>query len=454
MKNPPGKMEIPPLPGGFVESLAPLLKEEAQAFLHSYEQPYHRGLRLNPMKIPAGGVEALVPGILEAVPWEPMGRYLALDSTAGLHPIHEAGAYYLQEPSAMAAVAALDPRPGEWILDLCAAPGGKSSQIAARMQGRGLLVSNEIVPSRAQILSRNLERMGVINALVTCENPAKLMAKWPGCFDRVLADAPCSGEGMFRRHPEARLEWSVQAPEACARRQGEVLRSAARMVRPGGILCYSTCTFNDLENEGVVRDFLKENSEFRLMPFMLSMEFSGELSGENGMLRLWPHKVSGEGHFVALLQRRGEGGRDAGEAALPPPSREALAAYREFCKAALGGSGPEPGGMFAGRLILAPGMPDVSGLKVLRAGLHLGEAKGKHFLPDHAWAMASKPPEGAQSLPVTFSEAEAYLRGEAIPAPEGVSGWVLMRFAGLALGWGKVSEGRVQNHYPKGLRKG
>ena len=450
MKNPLGKTEIPPLPGGFLESLAPLLKEETQDFLHSYEQPYHRGLRLNPAKIPDGGVEASVPGILDEVPWESEGRYLTLDSPAGLHPLHEAGAYYMQEPSAMAAVAALDPHPGEWVLDLCAAPGGKSSQMAARMRGQGLLVSNEIVPSRAQILSRNLERMGVPNALVTCENPFKLAAKWPGCFDRVLADAPCSGEGMFRRHPEARLEWTPQAPEACARRQGEVLRSAAQMVRPGGILCYSTCTFSDLENEGVVEGFLKENNDFTLLPFALTKE----LPADNGMLRLWPHKVNGEGHFVALLQRRGEGRYDTARATLPPPSREALAVYKDFCKAALGRNGPEPSGMFAGRLILAPELPDISGLKVLRAGLHLGEAKGKHFLPDHAWAASSKPSEGVQSLPVTLSEAEAYLRGEVLPAPEGASGWVLIRFAGLSLGWGKVSEGRVQNHYPKGLRKG
>ena len=452
MKNPPpGRTEIPPLPGGFLESLAPLLKEEAQDFLYSYEQPYHRGLRLNPGKIPADGVELFVPGILADVPWEPLGSYLTLDSTAGLHPLHEAGAYYLQEPSAMAAVAALDPRPGEWVLDLCAAPGGKSSQIAARMKGQGVLVSNEIVPSRAQILSRNLERLGVTNALVTCENPAKLAAKWPGRFDRVLADAPCSGEGMFRRHPEARLEWTPQAPEACARRQGEVLRNAAQLVRPGGILCYSTCTFNVKENEGVIRDFMNENSEFHLIPFMLSEE----LSGKNGMLRLWPHKIAGEGHFVALLQRRGEGGHvDAGKAALPPPSREVLAVYREFCKAALGRSGPEPNGMFAGRLVAAPEFADVSGLKVLRAGMHLGEAKGKHFIPDHAWAMAAMPPEGAKCLQLSLSEAELYLRGEVLPAPLGAWGWVLIQFAGLSLGWGKVSEGRVQNHYPKGLRKG
>lgn len=450
MKDPLEKTDTPPLPGGFLESLAPLLKEEAQDFLRSYDKPYHRGLRLNPAKVPAEGLPTHVPGILDQVPWEMQGRYLALDSPAGLHPLHEAGAYYLQEPSAMAAVAALDLRPGEWVLDLCAAPGGKSSQIAARMQGRGLLVSNEIVPSRAQILSRNLERMGVANVLVTCENPARLASKWPGCFDRVLADAPCSGEGMFRRHPQTRLEWTVQSPGACARRQGEVLRSAARMVRPGGIVCYSTCTFNGLENEGVIRDFLQENPDFILLPFALSKV----LQAESGMLRLWPHKIRGEGHFVALLQRRGEGERGAGKTSLPAPGRETLAVYQDFCKAALGMSGPRPNGLFAGRLVSAPELPDISGLKVLRAGLHLGEARGKHFIPDHAWAMAAIPPEGVQSVPLPLKEAEAYLRGEVLPAPQGASGWALMQFAGLNLGWGKVSESRVQNHYPKGLRKG
>ncbi len=452
MKTRQENSAIPPLPRGFAESLAPLVKEEMQDFLQSYDHPWQRGLRRNPSKILEGGIEAFVEGLLKEVPWERDGVYITLDSPAGTHPLHEAGAYYLQEPSAMAAVAALDPKPGEWVADLCAAPGGKSTQIAARMQGQGLLASNEPVASRAQVLSSNLERMGVSNALVTCETPERLNQKWHGCFDRVLVDAPCSGEGMFRRHPEARLEWTEQTPLGCARRQAEILRHAAGMVRDGGVLCYSTCTFNAVENEGVVEGFLKENPAFSLQPFALTPD----LRAENGMLHLFPHRVAGEGHFVALMKKRsaGEYRPILPKSTLPPPGKESLSAWRAFCMETFGEMSTEPTGTFAGRLVVTPVLPDISGLKVLRAGLHLGEVRGKRFFPDHAFAMSGFLPECCPDLSLTLPEAEAYLKGETIPAPWESRGWVLMRLAGLALGWGKMADGRIQNHYPKGLRKG
>ena len=452
MKIKPESSTLPPLPQGFAQSLAPLLKDEMQDFLRSYEMPWQRGIRKNPGKVPQGGLEAWVEGLLGGVPWENSGRYITLASPAGLHPLHEAGAYYLQEPSAMAAVAALDPKPNEWVLDLCAAPGGKSTQIAARMQGNGLLVSNEPVASRAQVLSGSLERMGVHHALITCETPERLHRKWSGCFDRVLVDAPCSGEGMFRRHPETRTEWTAQTPSGCAKRQAEILESGAKMVRDGGILCYSTCTFNAIENEGVVDSFLKAHAEFDLAPFSLSQE----LKAHGGMLHLFPHKVAGEGHFIALMKKRGEKSKERHFpiGTIPLPGKESLDFYQAFCMENFKEPGPEPAGLFAGRLVIMPFMPDISGLKVLRAGLHLGESRGRHFIPDHAWAMSGLIPEGCLKLSLTLAEAEAYLRGETLPAPEGVRGWAVMRLAGLPLGWGKITEGRVQNHYPKGLRKG
>ncbi len=452
MKAKPESCALPPLPEGFAESLAPLLKEEMQDFLQSYEKPWQRGLRINPQKVPEGGLEHWLEGLLLGVPWEKYGLYITLDSPVGTHPLHEAGAYYLQEPSAMAAVAAIDPKPGEWVLDLCAAPGGKSTQIAARMQGNGLLVSNEPSASRAQVLSGNLERMGICNTLVTCETPERLNHKWHGFFDRVLVDAPCSGEGMFRRHPEARTEWTSQTPAGCFRRQTEILNSGAGLVRDGGILCYSTCTFNTLENEGAVERFLNDHPEFSPNPFVLSPD----LKSKSGMLHLFPHKVAGEGHFVALLKKRGEGKgeRSAPKNILPLIDKGSMDAYHSFCIEAFGEKGPEPAGLFAGRLVSAPTLPDISGLKVLRAGLHLGQPRGRHFIPDHAWAMSGLVPEGCRTLSVTLTQAEAFLKGETLPAPEESHGWAIMQLAGLPLGWGKIAEGRVQNHYPKGLRKG
>ncbi len=450
MKASAGRNDVPPLPEGFAESLAPLLKAEAQDFLHTYDLPFCRGLRRNPDKMPEGGLDRWVDGLLAPIPWEAEGRYITVDSTAGTNLLQEAGAYYLQEPSAMAAVAALDPKPGERVLDLCAAPGGKSGQIASRLKGRGLLVSNEPVASRAAVLSAAMERLGVANAAVTCEQPAKLKGKWPAFFDRVLVDAPCSGEGMFRRRPETRLEWTVQTPLSCARRQRDILHSAAGMVKDGGILCYSTCTFNRQENEGVVEAFLENHPEFHLRPFTLSPG----LTAQGGMLRLWPHRVVGEGHFVALMEKAaGEATAYAGRmAGLPLPDRESLAAYAAF-QSETGSTGPAPNGLFAGRLVAVPALPDIAGIRVLRLGLHLGENKGGRFLPDHALAMAGQGLQGCRSIAMDQGEAEAFLRGETLPSGDG-GGWVLMRYLGLALGWGKRADGRVQNHYPKGLRKG
>ena len=287
------------LPQAFVERMAARLKDELPAFLRSYEEPYCRGIRFQPGRlVPPAAWPA---GVGEQIPWEPAARYLAMESDAGTMVLHEAGGWYLQEPSAMAPVAALNPQPGERVLDLCAAPGGKSTQIAAHLGGKGLLVSNEPVPKRAAVLSRNLERMGVTNALAVSAYPDQLAAQWPAYFDAVLVDAPCSGEGMFRRHPETREEWSPEAPAGCAKRQREILAAAARLVRPGGRMVYSTCTLNTMENEENISWFLTEHSDFSVCPFQLP-----GVDGTAGMATLFPHRVRGEGHFLALLVRQGE----------------------------------------------------------------------------------------------------------------------------------------------------
>ena len=297
-----------PLPIAFVRRIQEQLGPDAAAYFAAMEEPWHRGLRLNPMK-PLPADHPLHSDLLEPVPWHDGGWYLHNDSTLGAHPLHEAGAYYIQEPSAMTAVSVLNPQPGERVLDLCAAPGGKSTQIAGMLAGEGLLVCNEPVPSRAKILSRNIERMGIRNALVVSADPDQLCAKWQNCFDAILVDAPCSGEGMFRRHPETRLEWDEQSPAGCAARQTRILNAAVQMLKPGGRLVYSTCTLNLVENEQVVSQLLDEHSELICVPFSLPVgqgENAAVMEAPDGMLHLYPHQFKGEGHFVAQVRKAAE----------------------------------------------------------------------------------------------------------------------------------------------------
>ena len=290
-------------PAAFLDECREILKDEFPAFLRALALPPRRALHLNPRR--KGAEQAAAPFLPDGaprVPWEVLGRYLAADAKPGAGIAHAAGAFYLQDASAMAPVAALDPRPGERVLDLCAAPGGKSGQIAARLNGRGFLLSNEIEFSRARILLGNLERLGVTNAFVTSAPAEALARALPAFFDRVLVDAPCSGEGMFRRDPEAASQWNPDAPAGCAARQTAILNDAARIVRPGGKLVYSTCTFNRLENEGTVREFLRAHPDFEPDAFQLP----DVGASQDGCLRLWPHRIEGEGHFLARFTRKGE----------------------------------------------------------------------------------------------------------------------------------------------------
>lgn len=426
------------LPQGFMESLVPLLKSEAQAFLDTYSQPYLRGLRLNPWKgLPS---EHAVEGILEPVAWEPLGRYLEQGSKAGASLYHEAGCFYIQEPSAMAPARVLNPQKGEWVLDLCAAPGGKSSQIAHMLDGTGLLVANEPVLKRAQVLSQNLERMGADNALVVSALPEQLCARWPGLFDAVLVDAPCSGEGMFRRHPETRWEWQPQTPLGCAKRQKDILKQAVGLLKPGGRLCYATCTLNAVENDGVAVWLTQAYPEMTLKPFTLP----GVGLAAEGMLHLWPHRIKGEGHFVALFEKTLD------IKAEKVPLNEGLKPIpADMCKAALDFPVPvAPTALFGDTLVALPEYPPLQGIKVLRAGLHLGRMKGNYFMPDHALATV----RGAvPDVLLDEKAAHLYLRGEVVPGQG--RGFLIAGYEDLPLGWVKASDGQYKNHYPKALRK-
>ena len=428
------------LPEAFLKRMENQLGAEYPEFLKSLERPRAVALRFNPLK---GEIHQL-PFVGEQVPWEPVGYYYDPASRPGLHPYHEAGVYYLQEASAMSAVALLDPRPGERICDLCAAPGGKSTQIAGRMLGQGLLLCNEYSPARAKILARNIERMGVANAIVTNEKTERLAAKLPGFFDRVLVDAPCSGEGMFRKEEAAVTDWSQQTVEMCAARQAEILDNAARLLKPGGRLVYSTCTFAPEENEQTVAAFLDRHPEFA--PERVDAPWF--TPGEQGTYRMWPHKLLGEGHFGAVLRKLdGEEGDIPEEkgTAMPKP-------WQSFAKEM---GLPLPEGIFLGfgdRLYLAPqGCPELKGLRVLRPGLELGELKKDRLEPAHALALWAKPLERTMDLPSEGTEIGLYLHGEVLPCTE--KGWRLVTVDGYSIGWGKGDGRQLKNHYPKGLRR-
>ena len=445
------------LPEAFLEQARQMLGDEYPAFLRAMEDPPALALRLNPRR--ASAEAAAEPFVESPVPWEPLGRYLRAGARPGAAIAHWAGAYYIQEASAMAAVAALEPRPGERVLDLCAAPGGKSTQIAAAMGSLGLLVSNDPEPARAKALAGNLERMGVPNAVVVNMLPDQLAARWPERFDAILVDAPCSGEGMFRRDPDARGEWNPAAPEGCARRQADILDAAARMLRPGGRLVYSTCTFNRQENEGSVEAFLSRHPEFKPEDFALA----GVGRSTGGALRLFPHRLRGDGHFAARLRKAGESAQTAPDKPPKPARRsgpgpavdpEALlrALAREACRlpAWLDGMAIQTHG---DRLCAAPReLPPLDGIRVVSPGLWLLRAGRSHIEPEHALAMAIGPAEALRSAELDDAQAAAFLAGEAIPL-DGARGWTLAAWHGMPLGWGKLSDGVLKNHLPKGLRK-
>jgi len=428
------------LPEEFLNRMRHQLGEEYPAFLNSLERPRAVALRFNPLK----GAAPQLDFVKDPVPWEPLGYYYNPESRPGLHPYHEAGVYYLQEASAMSAVALLDPQPGERICDLCAAPGGKSTQIAGRLKGEGFLLCNEIHPKRARILSRNVERMGIANALVTNETPQHLAQTLEGFFDRVLIDAPCSGEGMFRKEEAAVTDWSQQTVEMCANRQVEILESGSRLVRPGGRLVYSTCTFAPEENEQMIEQFLRNHPEFEPE----TVEASWFTPSGPGQFRMWPHKLFGEGHFGAVLRRS-----DGQMPAIRNIAGEKLPKlWSEFADT-MGISLPEGKAVTFGTCLywVPEQMPLLQGLKVLRPGLELGELKKDRFEPAHALALWLKNCAAVQNLSGDSKEIEIYLKGGVLSSLQ--KGWCLVTVDGFSIGWGKGDGKVLKNHYPKGLRK-
>ena len=355
----------------------------------------------------------------------------------------------------MAPVTLLAPQPGETVLDLCAAPGGKTTQIAALMAGRGLLVCNEINPKRAKILSRNIERMAVSNALVLNHHPKDLERHFLGCFDRVLVDAPCSGEGMFRKEEAAVTDWSEETVRMCAERQSQILATAAKLLRPGGRLVYSTCTFAPAEDEGAVTEFLKTHPEFSIEKVDAPTLSPGRpdcipdpAPGIEHTFRLWPHHQRGEGHYAAVLRKAG----DEESALLPSKSDKLPKEWTEFAKS-LNIRLPEGKPALFGSTLwwLPENAPELKGLKVLRPGLELGEVKKGRFEPAHALALWLKTCASTQDYAPDSPEMASYLHGDVVPS--GQKGWTLVCAGGHSIGWGKGDGKVLKNHYPKGLRR-
>ncbi len=444
------------LPQDFLDEMKSLLGGEYEEFLKSYDMEKVSALRLNPLK--NHDIINLTQAFgLTEVEWQAGGFYYDPEKRPGKSVYHEAGAYYVQEPSAMIPAEYLKAEPGEYILDLCAAPGGKSTQIAGRMQGKGILVSNEIVPQRAKILAENIERMGIKNAVVTNMDPHDLSESFPEFFDRIMVDAPCSGEGMFRKNEDATGEWSRENVHMCAGRQDDILSCAAKMLAPGGRMVYSTCTFSIEENEGTIERFLAEHPDFHTVGYPKQYGMRDGFGNVKDGIRCFPHLMKGEGHFVCVLEKAGvlpdRDGR-LSKGSLEKGIREkSVPEYTEFAAKYLE---EKPQGVlikFGERLFVIPdGMPSLKGLKIVRPGLEIGTVKKGRFEPAHALSHALD--GGCFKLveEISYAEAERYIRGETFRC-DGENGWYLISCEGYGISWGKLAGGTMKNHYPKGLRK-
>lgn len=475
------------LPIEFEKKMKAFLGNEWDDFLYSYDNNRFQALRFNTLKVQSPEERMRILKVLgissdKRVSWANEAYYFDENVRPGKHPYHEMGLYYIQEPSAMSAAALLAPKPGMRVLDLCAAPGGKSTQLATYLGDRGLLVSNEINTQRSRILSQNIERMGIKNAIVTNEDSFVLASHFPGFFNAIQVDAPCSGEGMFRKLPEAIEQWSMENVAICAARQKEILDNAAVMLKPGGVIVYSTCTFSKEENEDVIEYFLERHPDFTL----------------EEMERFWPHKVDGEGHFVAKLVRRGsvnelgadydvcedscnkvedtglkadrkikknKNSKNRKNETKPALTKENMKLLTEFLDETIlenmaAWIKNSRLVMFGEQLYRLPDMEvDIKGLKVQRAGLHIGEFKKQRFEPSHSLALALKLSEAKNVVKLTWDDPQTtgFFNGQSVmlsdeQTAECKKGWALVCVDGYPAGWGKVNGAQVKNHYPKGLR--
>ena len=441
------------LPIQYTEKMKKLLGDEYSKYLESFEESRYFGLRVNSLKLTPEMFRDKNVFSLTSVPWCREGFYYAGEQRPSKHPYYHAGLYYLQEPSAMSPGAILPIQPGERVLDVCAAPGGKSTQLGARLQGEGLLVANDISAGRAKALLKNIELFGIRNSVVMSEPPERLKERLPNFFDKILIDAPCSGEGMFRKEPDMVKSWNEEMLAFCQKEQGGILEACAGMLRPGGMMLYSTCTFAVEENEKSISDFLERHQEFSLVPIEKENGFSAGMGALAQCARLYPHKIKGEGHFLALMQKTEEGNQGLTLEETGEKEKDILP-YLEFEKEVLKTKLSGTFKIFGDSLYLLPeGMPAMKGLRVLRTGWQLGTLKKGRFEPSQAFAMGLS--QGEVTNVEDFSLADdrviRYLKGETVEA-DGKEGWTLVCVDGFPLGWAKRQGGRLKNKYAVGWK--
>jgi NOL1/NOP2/sun family putative RNA methylase len=454
-------------PVSFTEKMKAILGDEFEEFLKGYDRTRHYGLRVNRTKITAEAFERMSMYDLTPVPWIDNAFEYEDSISPAKHPYYFAGMYYLQEPSAMTPANLLPIEPGDRVLDLCAAPGGKATELGAKLNHTGLLVANDISNSRAKALLKNIELFGIPNVLVTSEPSEKLAEKFPAFFDKILIDAPCSGEGMFRKNPGMMKDWETYGPKHYSELQRSIVPNALRMLKPGGMLLYSTCTFSPEENEGSVKFMVDLDPDLEIVD--IASRYEGFAPGrpeliEDGMedlkkcVRIWPHKMNGEGHFIALLRKK-EKADEVVKKAKPRKEKALPALLEEFmkdCTYPINGSDIE---IQEDRVYLMPeGIKGIKGLRFLRSGLLLGTLTKDRFEPSQAFAMVLKKDQYKATIDLASIDHRVirYLKGETIDVDDlplkRQKGWQLVCVDGFPLGWGKLVNGSLRNKYLPGWR--
>ena len=458
------------LPVKFCEEMKRILGEEYDAYLQSMQERRRFGLRVNTAKISVEEFLRIAPFPLTPIPYVDNGFFYDGEQVQpAKHPYYFAGLYYLQDPSAMTPASRLPVEPGDVVLDLCAAPGGKATELAAKLQGTGLLVANDISAKRAKALLKNIELFGVENSFVVTEYPQKLAEHFEGFFDKILIDAPCSGEGMFRKDPAMIKAWEQNGPAFYADLQEDILRQALPMLKPGGMLLYSTCTFSPLEDEGTVEKILAMDSCMELVEMRGYEGFSSgmpELIGSEDerirrCVRIFPHRLEGEGHFLALFQKKeeAEGGVQSYRQTRSGLRGEEKQLWEEFAVNLQREFAAQYMESKNGLVYYMPKeLPKMRGLRFLRSGLFLGEMKKKRFEPSQSLAMALKYEDytNCLSLSVQDERVVRYLKGETLvlegEETEAPDGWQLVCVDGYPLGWGKKNRTSLKNKYHSGWR--
>ena len=437
------------LPEEYLNNIKNLLKNDYEDYLKSLKSPRVYGLRANTLKIEPLNLKTLLNEELEIIDWCDSGFYYNGNFRPAKSPFYHAGLYYIQEPSAMSVASIIPIEEGDRVLDLCAAPGGKTTQIAAKLNGSGVIVSNDISATRCKALLKNIELAGITNALVTSEAPDNLAKKFEGFFDKIIIDAPCSGEGMFRKDENAVKAWSTCEVLKYTTIQKEILKSASKMLKNSGIIAYSTCTFNQNENEFMIKDFLNEN-DYSLIAIDYKKYGISKGIGLEKAARLWPHRQKGEGHFIALLKKNGFSEKINYEP--PKPKKiDGIEYFEKFWQENL--NIPIPKNIISHEkslMAVSSELPSLKGLRIVRSGFYLGDIKTKRFEPSQALAMSLKKDNFKNIINFSIGDEKLnrYLKGESFEI-DAKNGWGLVCVEGYPLGFCKVLNGRLKNKYSK-----